>query len=62
MATDLAAFRVESKANIGDAGSRIEDVEDLHDIERLNATFVTPRLPDFAYSIWSPPTHSESHL
>ena len=53
MATDLTAFRVESKANIGEAGSRSEEVEDLHDIKRLNATFVTPRLPDFAYSIWA---------
>ena len=62
MAADLTAFRVESKANIGDAGSRIEEVEDLHDIKRLNAAFVTPRLPDFAHSIWSPPKRSESNL
>ena len=62
MATGLIAFRVESKANIGDAESRIEEVEELQEFKRLNATFVIPRLPDFAYSIWSPPTHLASHL
>ena len=61
-ATDLTAFRVKSNTNSGYAGSRIEEVEDLHDVKRLNAAFVTPRLPDFAYSIWSPPTNLASHL
>ena len=62
MATDFIACRVESKANIGDAGSRIEDGEDLHDLKRLNARFVTPRLPDFAYNNWSPLTHAGDHV
>ena len=49
--TDLTAFRVESKANIGDAGSRIEDEEELHDLKRLDAKFVNPRL-FFLYNIF----------
>ena len=55
MVADVIAFRVESKANIGDAGSRFEDDAGLHDRKRLRAKFVSPRLPDFLYNIWSPP-------
>ena len=62
MSTDLIEFPVESNANIGGAGSRIEDVEDLEDLKRLNAWFVTPRLPDFTYNTWSPPTHAGDNL
>ena len=47
MLTDLSAFRVESKANIGDAGSNIEDKDNLHDFKRLHATFLLPSLLNF---------------
>ena len=48
-----------SKANIGDAGSRIEDEEELHDLKRLDPKFVSPRLHFFLYNIWAPPSHLE---
>ena len=54
LATTLAAYRVESKATIGDAGSRIESDEDLYDLKRLNATFVSPGLSSFVNDIWNP--------
>ena len=54
MVTDVTAFRVESKAKIGDAGSRFEEDANLHDLKRLRAKFVSPRLLDFLYNIWSP--------
>ena len=61
MSTDLTAFLVGSEANIWDAGSRIEDDEDLHDIKRLTATFVPPSLREFVYNIWSTLPHSEEY-
>ena len=51
MSTNLTASRVVSKANIGDAGSRVESDENLHDLMRLNASFVPPNLPNFVYDI-----------
>ena len=57
LATDLIAFRIESKANIGDAPSRLEDEEELHDLKHLGAEFVNPRLPPFLYTVWVAPTH-----
>ena len=62
LSTDLTAFRVESKANIGDAGSRIADEGELHDLNYLHAKFVDPRLPSFLYTVWAPPSHSECEL
>ena len=59
---DLTAFRVESKANIGDDSSRIENDDELHDLKRLDAKFVDPRLPSVLYNVWAPPTHSECNL
>ena len=58
LTTGLTAFRVESKANIGDAGSRIVDEGELHDLKYLEAGFVEPRLPTFLYTVWAPPSHS----
>ena len=60
--TDLTAFRVESKANIGDAGSRIAEEDELHDLRHLGARFVEPRLLDFLYDVWAAPTHSDSYF
>ena len=57
LATDLIAVRLESKANIGDAPSRLEDEEELHDLKHLGAEFVNPRLPPFLYTVWVAPTH-----
>ena len=57
LATDLTAFRIESKANIGDAPCRVDDEEELHDLKRLGAEFVNPSLPPFLYTVWAAPTH-----
>ena len=57
LSTDLTAFRVESKASIGDAPSRLSDEEEPHDLKYLGATFVKPRLPPFLFSVWAAPTH-----
>ena len=57
LSTDFTAFRIESKANIGDAPSRLNDVEELHDLKHLGAEFANPRLPPFLYTIWAAPTH-----
>ena len=62
LATDITAFRVESKANIGDAGSRIEDEKELRNLKRLGAKFVNPRLPPFLYPVWASPSHSVCDL
>ena len=43
LAAGLHLFRVESKANIGDAGSR----DDLAFVDLLDATHVEPNLADF---------------
>ena len=61
LATDITAFRVESKANIGDAGSRVDE-EDLHGLKPLDAKFVSPRLPAFLHNVWAPPSHLESNF
>ena len=53
---------VERKANIAGAHSRVESDEDLHDLMRLNATFVPPSLPNFVYDIWNPPPLSEDFI
>ena len=53
--TDLTAFRVESKANIADAGSREGGDKDLLS---LGAQEVQARLPEFLYHIWDPPVSS----
>ena len=37
LSTDLIAFRIESKANIGDAPSRVSEEEELHDLKYLGA-------------------------
>ena len=52
--TDLTAFRVESKANIADAGSREGDDKDLLS---LGAHEVQARLPEFLYQIWEAPVN-----
>ena len=57
--TDFTAFRIEDKATIGDAGSRIKDEEELRDLKRMDAKFVSPRLQSFLYNIWAPPSHLE---
>ena len=57
LATDLTAFRVESNANIGDAPSRLDDEEELHDLKHLGANFVNPRVQLFLYRVWAAPTH-----
>ena len=57
LSTDLTAFRIESKANIGDAPSRLNDEEELHDLKHLGANFVNPRLPPFLFRVWAAPTH-----
>ena len=62
LSTDLTAFRIESKANIGDAPSRLSDEEELHDLKYLGATFVKPRLPPFLFSVWAAPTHHACDL
>ena len=54
--TELTAFRVESKANIADAGSREGDDGDLLS---LGAQEVVAQLPDFLYHIWDAPVHTE---
>ena len=54
--TNLTAFRVESKANIADAGSREGDDKDLL---FLGAHEVQAKLPDFLYRIWEAPVHNE---
>ena len=54
--TELTAFRVESKANIADAGSREGDDGDLLS---LGAQEVVAQLPDFLYHIWEAPVHTE---
>ena len=62
MATTLTAFRVESKNNLGDTGSRVESDEDLHDLMRLNAPFVSPSHPSFVNDDWNPfPRVDDSH-
>ena len=55
-ATELTAFRVESKANIADAGSREGDDGDLLS---LGAQEVVAKLPDFLFHIWDAPVHTE---
>ena len=54
--TELTAFRVESKANIADAGSRECDDADLLS---LGAQEVVAKLPDFLFHIWDAPVHPE---
>lgn len=39
---DVTAFRVESNANIGDAGARIAEEDELHNFNYLHAKFVDP--------------------
>ena len=62
LSTDLIAFRLESKANIGDAPSRLNDEDELHDLKHLGANFVNPRLPPFLFSVWAAPTHHACDL
>ena len=57
LSTDFTAFRVESKANIGDAPSRLSEEEELHDLKYLGATFVKPSLLLFLFNVWAAPTH-----
>ena len=47
----FCACRVESKANLADGPTR----EELIWTKRLNAIFVAPRLPQWAYQLWSWP-------
>ena len=54
--TEFTAFRVESKANIADAGSREGDDADLLS---LGAQQVVAKLPDFLFHIWDAPVHPE---
>ena len=54
--TDLSAFRVESKSNIADAGSREGDDADLRS---LGAQEVSAKLPEFLFHIWDAPVHPE---
>ena len=54
--TELVAFRMESMANIADAGSREGDDKDLL---LLGAHEVEARLPEFLYHIWAAPVHIE---
>ena len=62
LSTDLTAFRFESKADIGDAPSRLTDEEELQDLTYLGATFVKPRLTHFLFSVWAAPTHHACDL
>ena len=55
--TELIAFRVESKANIADAGSREGDDVDLRS---LGAQEVVAKLPAFLSHIWDAPVHTEA--
>ena len=47
----FCACRVESKANLADGPTR----ESLEWTTRLDADFVAPRLPDWAFELWSWP-------
>ena len=47
----LVVCRVESKANVADGPTR--DFFSL--LEELDAVFVNPRLPDWAYNLWNWP-------
>ena len=55
--TELTAFRVESKANIADAGSREGDDGDLLS---MGAQEVVAKLPAFLSHIWDAPVHTEA--
>ena len=55
-ATELTAFRIESKSNIADAGSRAADD---YDLRYLGSQEVQAKLPSFLDHIWDAPIHGE---